>query len=192
MITAIVLAAGQSTRMGEPKMLMPWGKSTVLQTVISTLQTSGMKDIIVVTGGARQHVESLVGKSVQTVFNKEYASEQMLVSIQVGLEAKMREAGAALVCLGDQPQIQERSVRLIIGAWNQNSAAIIIPSYEKRRGHPWLIARKYWDEIMSMSADQTMRDFFDRHKGDIFYVNVETPSVLQDLDTPEDYLKFKP
>ena len=91
MITAIILAAGESKRMGEPKMLMPWGKSTVLQTVISTLQASSVTDILVVTGGARPQIESLVGKTVQTIFNKDYANEEMLVSIQVGLQAKMRE-----------------------------------------------------------------------------------------------------
>lgn len=191
MITSIVLAAGESKRMGEPKMLMPWGKSTVLQTVISTLQSSGVNDILVITGGARAQIESLVGKTVQTIFNKDYANKEMLTSIQLGLEAKMREASAALICLGDQPQIQERSVRAIIEAWNQTKSKIIIPSYEKQRGHPWLIAREYWDEILNMSADKSMRDFLKKHKDNIFYVNVDTPSILQDLDTPEDYLKFK-
>jgi molybdenum cofactor cytidylyltransferase len=192
MITAIVLAAGESKRMGEPKMLMPWGKSTVLQTVIATLQTAGLSDILVVTGGARRQIESLVGKSVQTLFNENYADKEMLVSIQAGLRAKMREASAALICLGDQPQLQEKSAREIITAWHQNRARIIVPSFEKRRGHPWLIAREYWDEILNLPADQTMRDFFNQHKRDIFYVNMDTPSILQDLDTPEDYLKFKP
>ena len=78
MITAIILAAGESKRMGEPKMLMPWGKSTVLQTVISTFQASGIKDILVVTGGAHQQVESLIGKTVETVFNENYQSGEML------------------------------------------------------------------------------------------------------------------
>jgi molybdenum cofactor cytidylyltransferase len=192
MITAIILAAGQSKRMGEPKMLMSWGKSTVLQTVISTIYASGVGDILVVTGGAREQVESLVGKSVQTIFNKDYASEEMLLSIKLGLKAKMREASAALICLGDQPQVQERCVREIIAAWDQNRARIIIPSYEKHGGHPWLIAREYWDEILDMPSDQTMRDFFKSHRSNIFYINANTPTVLQDLDTPEDYLKFKP
>ena len=92
MITAIILAAGESKRMGEPKMLMPWGKSTVLQTVISTFQASGIKDILVVTGGAHQQVESLIGKTVETVFNENYQSGEMLSSIQLGLSVKMREA----------------------------------------------------------------------------------------------------
>ncbi len=192
MITAIVLAAGESKRMGEPKMLMPWGKSTVLQTVVSTLQTAGVNDILVVTGGARQQIESLVGKTVQTIFNKDYANEKMLISIQIGLEAKMREASAALICLGDQPQIQERTIRAILEAWHQTKSPIVIPSYEKRRGHPWLIARESWDKVLRTSTDKSMRDFFNQHKKDIFYVNVDTPGILQDLDTPEDYLKFKP
>ena len=72
MITAIILAAGDSTRMGQPKMLMPWGKSTVLQTVISTVQSAGITDILVVTGGARTQVEMLIGRTVQTIFNEEY------------------------------------------------------------------------------------------------------------------------
>jgi molybdenum cofactor cytidylyltransferase len=72
MITAIILAAGESKRMGQPKMLMPWGKSTVLQTVISTVQAAGVADILVVTGGSRHQIEMLIGKSVQTVFNEEY------------------------------------------------------------------------------------------------------------------------
>ncbi|MDD2920950.1 MAG: nucleotidyltransferase family protein [Anaerolineales bacterium] len=192
MITSIVLAAGESKRMGEPKMLMDWGKGSVLQTVISTLQASGVSDILVVTGGARQQVESLVGKTVQTIFNKDYANGKMLTSIQIGLEAKKREAGAALICLGDQPQMEERNARKIIEAWHQHRARIIAPSYQKRRGHPWLIARELWDEILNMNEDETMRDFLNKHKADIFYVEVDTPSILQDLDTPEDYAKFKP
>jgi molybdenum cofactor cytidylyltransferase len=72
MITAIILAAGESARMGEPKMLMPWGRSTVLQTVISTLQAADVRDILLVTGGARERVERLVGKTVQTIYNEDY------------------------------------------------------------------------------------------------------------------------
>ncbi len=117
MITAIILAAGESKRMGEPKMLMPWGKSTVLQTVISTFQASGVKDILVVTGGAHQQVEELIGRTVEIVFNENYQTGEMLSSIQLGLSVKKREASAALICLGDQPQVEERSVRSVCNAF---------------------------------------------------------------------------
>ncbi|MBK9209382.1 MAG: nucleotidyltransferase family protein [Anaerolineales bacterium] len=191
MITAIILAAGESKRMGEPKMLMPWGKSTVLQTVISTFQSAGLNDILVVTGGARQQVESLIGKTVQTIFNDSYDTGEMLSSIQVGLSAKMREASAALICLGDQPQVNERTVRSICDAFLKNKSAIVVPSYEMQRGHPWLVARPLWEDLLEMKAPRTPRDFLKKYARKIHYVNVDTHSILEDLDTPEDYSKHK-
>ena len=191
MITAIILAAGESKRMGEPKMLMPWGKSTVLQTVISTFQAAGINDILVVTGGTRQQVESLVGKTVQTIFNEAYEKGEMLSSIQVGLSVKMHEASAALICLGDQPQVKERSVRSICDTFLKNTSPIVVPSYQMRSGHPWLVARPLWDELLEMKSPRTPRDFLKKHAHKIHYVIVDTSSVIEDLDTPEDYLKYK-
>ncbi len=191
MITAIILAAGESKRMGEPKMLMPWGKSTVLQTVISTFQAASVKDILVVTGGAHQQVEALIGKTVETVFNENYQIGEMLSSIQLGLSVKMREASAALICLGDQPQVDERSVRQICNAFLAQKSQIVVPSYQMQRGHPWLVARPLWDELIAMKAPKTPRDFLLKHSREIHYVVVDSPNTLADLDTPEDYLKYK-
>lgn len=191
MITAIILAAGESKRMGQPKMLMPWGKSTVLQTVISTIQSAGITDILVVTGGGRQQVEMLIGKTVQTIFNENYEKGEMLSSIQVGLTAKMREASAALICLGDQPQVKERTVRSVCDAFLKSKSQIVVPSYEMQRGHPWLVARPLWEELLEMKSPRTPRDFLKKHARKINYVNVDSPSIIEDLDTPEDYLKFK-
>ncbi len=164
MISAIVLAAGESKRMGQPKMLLPWGKSTVLQTVISTLQTAGVDDILVVTGGAHQQVDMLIGKSVQTVYNENYAEGEMLSSLQAGLSAKKDETRAALICLGDQPQVQVRSVQRILQTYKESQAPIIVPSYQLHRGHPWMVARELWDEILKMRAPQTLRDFLNHHQ----------------------------
>jgi molybdenum cofactor cytidylyltransferase len=191
MITAIILAAGESKRMGQPKMLLPWSKSTVLQSVIATIQAAGVNDVLVVTGGARNQVEALVGRSAQTIFNEKYAEGEMLSSIQVGLTAKMREASAALICLGDQPQIQERSVRRVCDAFSRSKSNIVVPSYQMKRGHPWLVARALWDELLAMKPPQTPHDFLVAHAKKIEYVIVETSTVMEDLDTPEDYLKFK-
>lgn len=173
-------------------MLMPWGKSTVLQTVIATMQAAGVDDILVVTGGARNQVEALVGRSAQTIFNEEHAKGEMLSSIQVGLAAKMREARAVLICLGDQPQVQERSVRRVRDAFLKSNSNIVVPSFQMRRGHPWLVARSLWDELLEMKPPQTPRDFLNKHAKEIQYVEVDTPTIIEDLDTPDDYLKFKP
>jgi len=192
MITAIILAAGESKRMGQPKMLMPWGRSTVLQTVISTLQTAGMNDILVVTGGAHKQIEMLIGKSVQTVYNENYALGEMLSSIQIGLAAKKHESSSALICLGDQPQVQVRSVQRILQEYKESKAPLIVPSYQMKRGHPWLVARELWNELLKLRAPETPRQFLNRHTRDIRYVELDTPSILQDIDTPEDYLQSHP
>lgn len=194
MITAIVLAAGQSRRMGRPKMLMPWGKTTVLKQVITVIRAAGIQDMIVVTGGEREKVEAeLMSESqVRAVFNAEHARGEMLSSIQCGLREIKAEAEAALICLGDQPQVEERSVRLVCDEFANSRAALIVPSYRMRRGHPWLMARTWWNDFLDLHAPQTPRDFLNMHAEEIHYVNVDTPSVIEDLDTPADYLKYKP
>lgn len=192
-ISAIILAAGQSKRMGQPKMLLPWENTTVLGKVIETIQQAGVEDIAVVTGGARDDVEKIAAYyKLRTVHNENFAHEEMLTSIQLGLQAQKPTAEATLICLGDQPQVEERSVRNVCDVFNQNKSSIVVPSYQMRRGHPWLIARELWGEVLQMRSPESMRDFLNAHKDNIFYMEYDSPSILQDLDTPADYLKFKP
>lgn len=192
MITAIILAAGESKRMGQPKMLLPWGGSTVLQTVITAFQTAGVKDILAITGGAHDQVDALIGHTVQTFFNENYQQGEMLSSIQAGLRVKMRNAQAALIALGDQPQIQVKTIKLILQKYKQTKASLIVPSYKMHRGHPWLVALEFWQEILSMQPTESAREFLERHTRDIHYVELNTPTILQDLDTPEEYIKSQP
>ena len=191
-VTAIILAAGQSRRMGQPKMLLPWGGTTVLGVVIETLKAAGMEDLVVVTGGAREQVEAIVRGSAQVVFNAEYLNSEMLSSIQCGLGAIKPQSQAALICLGDQPQVQVGSVQVILQEYESTGTSLIVPSYQMKRGHPWLVARKWWNEILEMRSPKSPREFLNRHAEEIKYMNVDTPSILADLDTPEDYLKSRP
>jgi molybdenum cofactor cytidylyltransferase len=200
MITAIILAAGQAKRMGQPKMLLPWGETTVLGQVIETVQRAGVNDILVVTGGAREQVEEIVaGYGGRVVHNENFKDGDMLSSLQIGLRvlrgfavSDSSSAEAALIILGDQPQVEERSVRAVASRFVETRARLVVPSYRMRRGHPWLIARRLWEEILQMNPHQTPRDFLNRHASEIEYVNVDTPSILSDLDTLEDYLKSRP
>ena len=192
-ISAIILAAGRSRRMGQPKMLLPWENSTVLGKVIETLKQAGVEDILVVTGGARDEVEKVAASyGARVTHNKDYTSGGMLESIQVGIRGQKTQSEAALICLGDQPQVEEGSVRKVCTAFRQNASRIVVPSYQMRRGHPWLVANELWDEVLQMRAPESMRDFLNKHKNYIFYVEYDSPSILQDLDTPTDYLKYKP
>ena len=192
MISALILAAGQSKRMGRPKMLLPWGETTVLQTVIATFKAAGVEDILVVTGGERERVEALVGSLTRTVFNGDYAEGEMLSSVQAGLKGMKSEAEAVLIGLGDQPQVRERSVRAVLEEYRQSGASLVVPSYQMRRGHPWLVTREHWGEILGLRSPESLRDFLNRHASEIRYVELDSSTILQDLDTPEDYLKSRP
>lgn len=198
MISAIILAAGQSRRMGQPKLLLPWGDVTVLERVVSAFANAGIEDILVVTGGAHERVEQVLLKCsitypVRSAYNKDYENGEMLSSIQYGLRVLANEArGAAMIGLGDQPQVQEGSVRSIWDAYLQTRSLLVVPSYQMRRGHPWLVARPLWQEILEMSPSQTPRDFLNAHAKDVHYVEMASPSILADLDTPEDYRMARP
>lgn len=198
MITAIILAAGKSTRMGSPKMLLPWGDTTILEHIISVFANAGVDDILVVTGGAHELVKVVIQECqkkypVQSVYNQDYMAGNMLSSIQCGLrQLTDTNTGVAMIGLGDQPQIQERSVRLLCAAYLQTQSPLVVPSFQMRRGHPWLVARSLWDELLELNQAQTPRDFLNTHAKDIFYVDMDTPSILADLDTPEDYRTSRP
>jgi len=193
MISAVILAAGKSRRMGRPKMLLPWGDTVVLGHVISVFAAAGLEDILVVTGAVREKIEGIVseyGKDfpVRTVYNEDYQEGEMLSSLKCGLrDLAGSGARAALIGLGDQPQVQEKTVRLVCESFRLTGSPLVIPSFQMRRGHPWLASRRFWMDLLELHPSQTPRDFLDAHRRDIQYVEVDAPSILADLDTPEDY-----
>jgi molybdenum cofactor cytidylyltransferase len=149
-----------------------------------------VEQILVITGAGHEQIEELVGLSAQTVHNPAYAQGEMLSSIQAGLQAIAGQSDAAMIALGDQPQIQAGTIRGLLEAYRQDEASIIVPSHENHRGHPWMVGAEHWEEIIKMRPPETMRDFFRSHSAEIRYIEVGNASVLADLDTPEDYLKY--
>jgi molybdenum cofactor cytidylyltransferase len=190
-ISAVVLAAGQSLRMGTPKMVLPWQGHSIIWQVVNTLSQAGVKDIVVVTGGAREQVESaLSGTAARFSHNPDYDHTEMLHSLQIGIQALPETCQALLVVLGDQPMIEENVIRAVVSQYLATQASLVIPSYQMHRGHPWLVGEPYWRELLEMSPRQTMRDFIQAHADQITYVEVNTPSILKDMDTPEDYQNY--
>ena len=205
-ITAILLAAGESRRMGQPKMLLPWGETTVLGQVVRMFSAGLLEEadepvhpdyeILVVIGGARPIVEAelerLAGSyPLRIVYNPHYAPGGMVSSIQAGLSALGPETHAALIGLGDQPQVRAETVRKICSAFTQTGSPLIIPSFQNRRGHPWLAGRQLWSEILALPSSASPRQFLDSHARQIEYIAADE-SILQDLDTPEDYHRQRP
>jgi molybdenum cofactor cytidylyltransferase len=190
--------------MGSPKLLLPWEGTTVLAHITQTLAEAGIADIVVVTGAARAQVETEVSRlarevPIEAVYNPDHERGGMRSSIQAGiwrlasLQGHVAEADqaivAALIALGDQPQTRVETVRTIRQAYASSSADLVVPSFNRRRGHPWLLAAALWDQFMALRAPRTARDFLDQNAARIHYIEVDTPTVLGDIDTPEDYAR---
>jgi molybdenum cofactor cytidylyltransferase len=185
----VVLAAGLARRMGQPKVLLAWGQgATILDHILEQLQAAAVEPVVVVTGHAAEKVRDITARHrIETVHNPDYATGEMLSSLKVGLRALPANVGAVLVVLGDQPRIQPEIISRVIQSYVEGKGTIVAPSYEMRRGHPILIDRQYWNEILALPADGAPRDVINAHADEIAYVVVDTDSVLGDVDTPEDY-----
>ena len=160
----------------------------MLVKVIQTIQIAEIEDIILVT--TSDISKSITDYELRITINQ--TNQEMLSSIKLGLQNQKAESEAVIICLGDQPQIEERSVRLVCEAYQKSKSNLIVPSYQMRRGHPWLVARPLWNELIHMPQNLSPRDFLNARADEIEYVNVDTPTILQDIDTPVDYLNYKP
>lgn len=198
MISVIILAAGESKRMGEQKLLMKWGKTSVIEHVLQVFSTSGVDEIVVMTGSHRDQIEKLISgmkttRPLKSIFTENFSSGEMLSSIQCGLRALQNgSADAALIGLGDQPQIREGTVRMVCDAFRRTKSPLVVPSFNMRRGHPWLVARELWNDLLELAPHQTPRVFLNLHQEKILYVDAADASILADLDTPGDYAKSRP
>jgi molybdenum cofactor cytidylyltransferase len=187
-IGAIVLAAGQSSRMGQPKVLLPWDGKTILEHIIAQLSLAKIDEIVVVTGFYADEVRKLMHPTgTRTIHNRAHKTGEMLSSLQTGLKALPHHIAATLIVLGDQPHLQPKVIGRVLKAYAEGAGHIVAPSYQMRRGHPILIDRRYWAELLALEKGGAPRDVINAHQDEIAYVTVDTDSVLQDVDTPADY-----
>jgi molybdenum cofactor cytidylyltransferase len=190
-ITAVILAAGGSSRMGHPKLLLPWGKTTVLGRTIGNVQDSAVFDSLVVTGAQVEGVAGIAhGAGLPTLFNERYATGEMLSSLQTAVHQLPPQIEAVLVMLGDQPLVEPQIIDLILTAFWQGKGEIIAPQYGSRRGNPVLIGRRYFEELLALPPGAAPRDLLKKHAAHL--VPVDSESVLLDIDDPAEYERLRP
>lgn len=193
LVGAVILGAGRSQRMGVPKLSLPWGRTTVIEHIVSILKTAEVSPIVLVTGGARAELQDLLRDAgISFAHNPEYTNTQMLETLQIGLREIPAEVSACLIVLGDQPQIEYQIVEKLLREYRRGKGDIVVPSYNMKRGHPWLVGKDLWEEIEALRSPQTLKDFLAEFSSSIHYVEVNSNSVLLDLDTPEDYQNQRP
>lgn len=196
-ISALVLAAGMSTRMGRCKLDLHWNDSTILGSILTALDNECIERIVVVSGAYPAEVETIVRSfthahseaRVEIVHNPKFNNGEMTDSIRVGLEW-LKESDGVLITLGDQPNIESEIVRTIIKAFISESD-LVVPSYNLRRGHPWLVGSRYFQELEQLSAGYTMRTFLNSHSQEITYVDADHQSAFLDIDSWDDYIRAR-
>jgi len=189
MISAIVLAAGEAKRMGQPKVLLPWQGKTILEHVLDQLLHSQVDEIILVLGhGAGRIREKISAQGIKIVINPAY-QEGMSASLRQGLRAIDKKAEAFLVVLADQPGIRKEIINQLIEAFHHTlpTKNIILPTYRSRQGHPVLFSVQYREEVGKLIGDVGGRQILADHPEDILALEMDRDEVLQDIDTPEDY-----
>ena len=187
-IWAIILAAGESKRMGRPKMLLPFGDKTIIEKVIGNVISSGIETVIVVLGSDKENILKVTEKlPVMNCYNENY-SQGMFSSVQCGFRQMDDTCRAVLVFLGDQPEIGPDVINSLTDAYVKSGRGIIMPVFNNERGHPLLFDSKYRDEITGLDPSATLRDLVHKFADDVLEVVVKSQSVLKDIDTKEDYL----
>jgi len=188
MIAGIVLAAGGSTRMGRPKMLLPAGGGTLLSAAVAPLLEAGLDRVVVVLGDRAEEVRRAAGLSkdprlVLVVCAGWRAG--MASSLKRGLEA-CAGADAVLVALGDQPGVTAERVRMVTAAFAPGRD-LVVPVHGGVPAHPVLFGRSLFSELEALSGDVGAREVVRRHEHEAIRIEVE---ALPDIDTEEDYRKF--
>ena len=197
MISAVLLAAGQSTRMGaENKLLLPFRGHTVVEHMVGVLLASRLDEVVVVLGHEAERVRPLLeGRPVRLVENAEYR-EGMGSSLKAGLREVSPQAEAVMVCLTDQPLLEAADVDRLIDAyrialaWDTTTLPrdIVVPFHQGRRGNPILFSARYREEVLATRGPVAgCRGIVQRYPEAILAVEMETDHVVRDLDTPEDY-----
>ena len=190
-IWALVLAAGESRRMGEPKLLLPYRGRTVIEAVLESAAASRAGGTLVVLGGEADRIEEKVaGRAVARTRNPNFA-EGMLSSVQWGIRGLPGDVRAAVVLLGDQPWIAASTIDRVIGAFLEGKKGLVYPAFRGKGGHPLLVdLGRYRKEISRLDPSEGLRGLLRRHPGDVLRLEVETPEILEDLDLPEDRPKL--
>lgn len=190
MISAMLLAAGESRRMGEFKQLLTLDGKTFVARCVDNLLASRADEVVVVTGHRAEDVRRAVGnRPVSFAHNQDYRAG-MSTSVKCGLQALAGEACACLVALVDQPQINTDIINRVIDAYHDAWPLIVIPTYSGRNGHPLILDLQLKNEILAMDTTQGLRQVVHAHADDVLRVEVADEGVLLDCDFPEDYKRL--
>jgi molybdenum cofactor cytidylyltransferase len=183
-ITAIVLAAGLSSRMGSNKLLADLNGVPLIATTLIQVAASGIDDVVVVLGRDAEAVQRLVPATMRTTVNRNFA-DGIASSIRAGVAAAP-ESDAVLIVLGDMPLVQASTIGKLIAAFNPTEhRSIVAPTYKGQFGNPVLWGREHFSRLLALEGDKGARSLIGDLKAEAVEIAVDDPGVIADADTPE-------
>ena len=192
MISGIVLAAGASSRMGQPKAALPLGfrGETVVARVVRTLLAGGIPKVTVVAGA---HVDAVRGAMPRhepraSVIEHPLWERGQLSSLLAGLESiDDPQLEAIVVTLVDVPLVGAATVAALLAEWRRTGAPIVRPARGDKHGHPVVFDRAVFDDLRRADVNVGAKSVFTKHMDRVLNVEVDDPGAFEDIDTPEDY-----
>jgi molybdenum cofactor cytidylyltransferase len=197
MTFAVIPAAGKSVRMGRPKLALPLGERTVLERVVDALREAGVEHILVVVGPHVSELAPLAERAGAHVLQLSEETPEMRATVEAGLRwleerYHPRPDDHWLLVPADHPTLDSFLVRMLL--WERaerRDRSIIVPTHGGRRGHPTLID---WEHVVGMRAlppGEGLNVYLRQHTEETLEVRVDSPDILCDLDTPEDYERLR-
>ena len=187
-VVAVVLAAGRSLRMGpKNKLLEKLGGKSILHHVITALQESQIKSIVVVLGHEAAKIKNdLEGEDVTYVMNPDY-KQGIGTSISAGIRSVAKSARGALIMLGDMPVISAKTIDKLVNDFNRNSQAeIVVPTYEDQPGNPVLWSNRFFPQLSSLSGDRGGKPLIEKNTDVVSFCSVDSESVHLDVDNSDE------
>ena len=209
-LTAIVLAAGLSRRMGnDNKLLLPFGQSTILATTLTNILSAKIGQILVVVGHEAQKVQAILvadlkndplsindqNASKMTILTNHHYEKGMTTTIQTGVEAADKDSVGYMICLSDMPFITPSEYTFLKNEFlkilETNKQAIIQPIFKEKRGNPTIFSSFYKKHILELTYTEGCKPIVQAHAAHVYAVEMPTDSVLRDIDFREDYQAMK-
>jgi len=189
-IAPIILAAGDSTRMGYPKAILPLGHDTFITRILKTLGNVGLPKPIIILGRAASIIRPQFKDWPADIFINPDPDRGQLSSIQLALSRLNSEFMAGMIWPVDQPSVSEDLVRRLVQLFTSSESKIAFPVHGNKHGHPAIFHRDLFKEFMEVSPEEGPRPILSRYRSASAILPAEEPACIQDIDTPKDYLNL--
>jgi len=189
MIVAVVLSAGESSRMGQPKALLPIDGQTFIERIVAALKQGGLERIIVVLGfNAEEMRQKINHLPVEIVVNRDYKLGQ-LSSLQTAIRHLQSDQNCdgMMVHLVDHPYIDSKLVGAMLREFKKSPHSIVVPRHQGKRGHPVIFSRALFGELLNAPMEQGAKAVLNAHRAETLEIDTENVGVTLDIDTPELY-----